>query len=104
MNDLDIPNLPFKKPDKIEKLEKLTFEQREAMDNEEVKERISQVAYSLAKASMDHNGKDFEACVDMVSQALTELGGSLGGHFGASMVARSENAALIACNDLFSKD
>jgi len=38
--EIDVPKLPFKKPIQIEELEKMEFHQREAMDQQEIKERL----------------------------------------------------------------
>lgn len=99
--DLDTPNLYFKKPTQITEIESLSFAQREAMDQEEVKERVQAAANSLAEGYKQNGNGDFEGCVLIVNTALSETGGSLGGKMGATMVGISQKAAERACQQHF---
>lgn len=100
-SELDVPNLPFKKPLILEKLEQLGLEQREAMDPYEVQERIQESADGIAVSYREHGGQDYEGCVVMVSTALAQTGQALGGNMGAIMVGLSHRAARIACRETF---
>jgi hypothetical protein len=100
--DIDTPELPFKKPKLIEKLEKLGFDQREAMDGQEMKDRINEVAYNLAETYQKKIGKnDFDGCLLVVNSALSEMAHSMGGKFGALMAGMSDKAAENACKAIF---
>jgi hypothetical protein len=48
--NLDIPQLPFKKPRQIEDLEQLSPAQRDAMDFQEIEERLDLAADSLVQS------------------------------------------------------
>lgn len=96
-SELDVPNLPFKKPKSLSDLERLSSAQREAMDFEEQKERIQFIADSLAKAYAKNKNGDFEGCVLVITSALSETGGSIDGEMGANMVGLSHQAAETAC-------
>jgi hypothetical protein len=103
--DIDTPELPFKKPKMIEKLEKLGFDQREAMDGQEMKDRINEVAYILADTYQKKVGEnDSEGCLLVIHSALSEMAHSLGGKFGALMAGMSEQAAQNACKKIFYKE
>lgn len=101
--DLDVPNLPFKKPIQIEKLELMDKEQREAMDPEEVRRKTEEVAYSLALSFKKRIGNDKVGCLAMIQKAIEELGYSFGGKMGAAMLGHREQAARQACQDVFGK-
>lgn len=103
-SDLDVPNLPFPKPRVLSRIEKFGPDQREAMDPVEMKEHTEDAAEALANAYSKHVGGDYNGCVAVVTQALSETGGSLSGDFGATMVAHSKNAARIACKAVFRKN
>lgn len=100
--DLDTPNLYFKKPRQITELENLSAQQREAMDPIEIGERVLAAANSLAEGYKKQSPKaDFEGCILVVSTALAETGGSLGGKMGATMVGISQKTAEQACRESF---
>lgn len=103
-SEIDVPSLPFKKPVELEKLERMGFDQREAMDFVEMKQRIHGIAHNLAEAYKKNKGKSPESCLAITQSALSELGSSLGGKFGTKMVAMSEDAALKACEEVFEED
>lgn len=103
--DVDTPELPFKKTKLVEKLEQLGFDQREAMDGQEMKDRINEVAYNLAETYQKRVSKgDVEGCLLVVNSALSELAHSLGGKFGALMAGMSDRAAQNACKSLFTQE
>lgn len=102
--DIDNPELPFKKPSELEEIEKIDSKQREAMDKVEMQNRINGAAVSIAEAYAENNGKDPEDCVAIIHSALTEMGGSLGGKFGAAMVGMAEKAAHFACQKVFPEE
>lgn len=99
--NIDIPDLPFKKPREIERLELIGKDQREAMDPVEMQERIQDVANSLVQAFLKHKGPNLELCQAVAISALEEIGGSLGGQFGAAMISQKEKAVRNACEDYF---
>ncbi|MBA3958111.1 MAG: hypothetical protein H0X51_06945 [Parachlamydiaceae bacterium] len=99
--DQDTPDLPFKKTDAISWLEQQGFDQRESMDPYEMKEKIQIAADSMARAYLDKKGTDREKCEMVIASALSEMGASLGGNFGATMVGMSEKAAQRACLIVF---
>jgi hypothetical protein len=102
-SELDVPNLPFKKPMPLERIEKLSFAQREAMDPYEIEERVQEAANSLAIAYREHKAeeRDYDSCVVIIFSALTQTGQSLGGKMGATMVGMSDRAARRACHEAF---
>lgn len=103
--DLDVPNLFFKKPKKLADLEQLSSSEREAMDFVEIEERVRDVANSLAEAYQKQNtNADFDGCVSIVSTAISETGGSLGGKMGARMVALGNQSAQKACRIYFPQE
>lgn len=96
------PQLPFKKPRQIEKIEEMTYDQREAMDGQERKDRISEAANVLAKTYQKKvKSADYEGCVLLTDSALKTLGYSLGGSFGANMVGMSKQASIESCKQTF---
>lgn len=102
--DQDIPNLYFEKPKKVTELLELSLEQREAMDLVEIEERVRDTADSLAEGYKNNNKNgDYEGCVEVVSTALKEIGGSLGGKMGARTVGIGDNCAHNACRLHFPK-
>lgn len=99
--EFDIPSLPFKKPEEIEKLEQMDYDQREAMDTVEMKSRINGVALNIAVAYHKHNGNDPRTCIAIIQSALSELGNSLTGRFGTTMIGIRESASHLACKNIF---
>jgi len=95
--EIDIPDLPFKKPVEVERILQLGFDQREGMDPVEARERIQEMAVSLADAYVNTKNADYEGCVAVIASALSETGAFLGGKFGQTMVAESELSAHQAC-------
>lgn len=103
-SELDVPNLPFPKPRMLSKIEEFGPDQREAMDPVEMKERTEDAAEALAVSYHKHIGGDYNGCVGVVTQALTETGACLAGEFGATMIAHSSHAARAACKVIFKKN
>lgn len=99
--ELDVPNLPFKKPVEIERLENLNFSQRESMDPQEMKQRIYGIAHVLAKAYKKNLGPEQGDCISVIHAALSELGASLSGNFGAKMIGLSQKVAEDATKETF---
>lgn len=99
--EMDVPRFPFQKPVLLEKLEQLGPDAREAMDGQEVKERIEEIANGLASSYHVAIEGDYESCCEIVSAALTETGAALGGKFGAVMVGTSDHSARSACRIVF---
>ena len=102
--DLDTPNLPFKKPKQLEVLEEMTLDQREAMDPVEVKEHIHGIAASLAENCKKENEKNREWCQMIIHKALQQTGAALGGKFGATMVALSDEIAEDSIKEAFGEE
>lgn len=104
--NLDVPELPFKKPKMIEELESIDFDQREAMDPQERKDRVRETAYSLAKSYKNHikDKGSFEGCVAITTEALSSLGNSLSGKLGTQMVGESERVAQDACRIVYPEE
>lgn len=100
-SEIDVPNLPFKKPVEVEELEEMGYDQREAMDYQEMSERINSIAYILAESCQKQGFSSRTECSAIIHSALTELGASFSGRFGAKMVALSESAAKEACKEVF---
>lgn len=100
-SDLDTPNLPFKKPQQLEKLEKMSPEERNSMDPYAMEQSIQEVANVIAKTYQTKKIGDFEGCLSLIQSALSEMGNSLGGSFGAVMVGRRILAAEEACRVTF---
>lgn len=101
--DIDTPNLPFNKPAQIERLEKMSFDQREAMDKVEVEEHLQDAADSIAIEYRKRGGdsSDYDGCILVLESALSEMGGSFGGKMGAFIVGSSNRAARRACRRVF---
>jgi hypothetical protein len=91
--ELDTPQVPFEKSLQLARLEQLEFHVREAMDRQEINERIEEAAYGLALAYHKDKKHDYTTCVAMIQQALSETGAALGGKFGAIMVGTSQKIA-----------
>jgi len=100
-SDLDVPDLPFKKPEALEKLELLQKDQRNAMDPYERESRIQEAAASIAEKYHQKDKEDFKGCVLLVETALREMGASMGGEFGTHMVGLSLHAAEEACKRVY---
>lgn len=102
--ELDTPQVPFRKSPQLARLEQLEFHVREAMDRQEVNERIEEAAYGLALAYHKSPKNDYDTCVALVHQALSETGGALGGKFGEIMVGTSEKVAEKICKIVYNKE
>lgn len=105
-NDIDTPELPFKKPRQLEELEKMGMDQREAMDPQEKKDRVRDTAYSLALSYQKYskNKGDYDGCVAIVHSALSTMGNSIDGKLGALMVGMSDEASQEMCRILYPND
>lgn len=105
-SELDVPNIPFKKPIPLERLEKLTYAQREAMDPTEIEERVQEAAEGLAWMYRKSKGDkgDYESCVGIIGSALTQTGQSLGGQMGAVMVGISDRLARRSCREAYPEE
>jgi hypothetical protein len=97
----DMPDLPIKKPKELEMIEQLDNHILAAMDDVEIEERIRDAARAIAKEYHKELGGDYDSCKIIVSSALTETGGSIGGHFGESMISLSASEAENACRIVF---
>jgi hypothetical protein len=102
--ELDTPQFPLKKSATLEKLEQLHPEQLNAMDRVEIDEHIEDIAYGFAKAYHKKKPHDFDTCLTIVSAALKETGGALGGKFGAIMVGTSQEVAEKVCKVVFDEE
>lgn len=102
--DIDTPDLPFKKPEVLEKIEQMGLDQRESLDPQEMEAHIDEAAYSLAKAYKKLEESDYEGCVAVVHSALNEMGGSIDGKMGSLMVGKSEQSAKAACKLAFEEE
>lgn len=102
--ELDTPEVPLKKSAALEKLEQMSLDQLNAMDRQEVNERIEEAAFGLARAYHKIKGSDCDTCIGIVHSALSQTGGALGGKVGAIMVATSVQAAENACRVVFTQE
>lgn len=97
----DVPDLPMEKPKELEILEELDDHVLNAMTDVEVEERIRDAAVALATAFHNEIGGDYETCVIVVSGALKETGGAIGGPFGEAMIGLSHTETEYACRLVF---
>lgn len=102
--ELDTPQVPFKKSPQLARLEELDFHVREGMDRQEINERIEEAAYALALAYHKTEKNDYDTCVALIQQALSETGAALGGKFGAIMVGTSEKIARKISKIIYNKE
>lgn len=102
--ELDTPQLPLKKSAQLTRLEQLAPHLREAMDFQEIHERIEEAAYGLALSYHKTKNSDYETGVLLIQQALSETGAALRGKFGEIMVGTSEKIAQKVCKVVFNKE
>lgn len=99
--DLDVPNLPFKKPEELEKIERLEKNQRESMVPYEREHFIQEAANSIANSYQKQHEEDSDGCKLLIENALREMGAFLGGDFGTHMVGISSEAAEKATKQAY---
>lgn len=101
----DIPDdIPFEKPQEIERLESMHPKTRDSMRLVEIDESISAAAEQAAKAYKKAMNGNYDDCVLTVSSILSVTGNALGGLVGSTFVGESLPAAQKACRDRFSEE
>jgi len=101
----DVPDLPIRKPKKIEQLEKTDPAILEAMPRVEVDDTVEDIAHAVAVAYKKQvKNCHYEECIEVVSVALKVTGSSLGGQVGKAMIAANEKSAIKACSLVFTKE
>lgn len=101
---MDVPDLPFTKPQQLIDLEQIGTDRLNAMTKAEAYERIEEAAYALANNYRKEKGGDYDSCVDLVSMALRVTGGAIDSKVGPLMIAESEKLAQEACRVIFTDD
>ncbi len=94
----DVPNLPIKKPKKIEDIEQMDPTFLNSLPGTEVQEMVDGAAEAVAKAFKQQvpNGTH-EQCLEIVSVALTITGSGIGGQVGNAMISQADkNAERVA--------
>ena len=101
----DVPDFINEKPHALEKIERLSPDVMNAMTHLEMEEHIEDAAASLAKSYHDKckQRMDYgvDECIMLVSGALSQTGGSIGGAMGSLMVGKSLDEAKQACHRYF---
>lgn len=94
----DVPNLPIKKPKRIEAIEKMDPTYRESLPQVEVQELVDDAAEAVAKEyKKEFPNGTHERCIELVSVALTVTGSAIGGQVGNAMIAQADkNAERVA--------
>lgn len=87
----DVPNLPIKKPKKIEDIEQMDPAFLNSLPKVEVQELVDGAAEAVAQAYKQQIPKgNREQCLEIVSVALTVTGSAIGGQVGNAMIAQAD--------------
>lgn len=98
----DVPNLPIKKPKKIEAIETMDKAFLDSLPPLEVQEMVDGAADAVAHAcKRELKEATHEKCLEIVSVALTVTGSAIGGTVGNAMVAQADKAAKLATDQYF---
>ena len=100
----DVPAFPFKKPRQVEEFEQLSTDQLNSMVGSEVKEKIDDVAFSIAKTYEKQQNSSYEGCVSIVSEMLMVTGGAINHKVGQVMVGSGDSVARRICSEIFPED